>query len=262
MAMSLSSGCIVTNACLDSGSAFQTHSPQLTTAKRADSKDLSIALARVRANESEMRLRWIKDEDNWRKLPPRAWPEKQPNQEDIPAIQSEISINCKYNLDSADCVQSRFELATALVFNGVDVDEGFSIYRNLAKAGFSDGMTAMGVCLLEGIGININAEEGLKWIQKSAELGNAQAMYELAILYYTGSISPLIPEDEKTAYELFQKASEQEHTCALYMVAYVLLHGQGCETDTARAVDLLYRAGERGHRSARRKLLALLEDHN
>ena len=100
-------------------------------------KAITKSLERFRHQEEEIRLQWERDEDGWRKLPARAWPEYQPNVEDIPFIEQALFKTCVKMPDGTfivpgllyfnrsiqrtkTCENSIFELATSLVFNGID----------------------------------------------------------------------------------------------------------------------------------------------
>ena len=124
--------------------------PLISTKTSAGDLQLKETLAKLRENEAEIRLRWIRDEDNWRKLPSRAWPEVQPDVDDIPLLRSRSKENCTLET-SALCINSRFVLATALVFNRIEGNEGINIYESLAELRNSDSMTALGICFLEGL---------------------------------------------------------------------------------------------------------------
>jgi TPR repeat protein len=217
------------------------------------------AIAKIRVEEEKMRLRWTRDEDNWRKLPARAWPEYQPDVQEIPMLESKVTNSCAKG-DSPACREAKFNLATALVFNNMDHEKGLALYESLAGGGDERGMTALGICLVEGLGIPNDYNVGSRWLKKASDMQYSQGIYELATLYYTGAADPYVKEDLQQAFKLFQLAAKLEHTCGLYMEADMLLTGDGCEKDAARAVDLLYRAGERGHRFARATLLKLLRD--
>merc|ERR1712161_65923 len=52
-------------------------------------------LSKLRVKEDEMLRRWEKDEDGWRELPARAWPEIQPDPQQLEIIVSEIdALSC------------------------------------------------------------------------------------------------------------------------------------------------------------------------
>ena len=90
-------------------------------AASCDSPSLAGELAKLRETEAIFRERWRKDEDGWRKLPPRSWPAYQPPAEKIPSLEVDL-LQCPKNAGaplSQDCAKAHFDYATALVFTSV-----------------------------------------------------------------------------------------------------------------------------------------------
>jgi len=252
----------------DNGSFLQ----RLTTREQINS---------LRSIEDEILLRWERDEDGWRQLPARAWPERQPNPQQLEIIIAEIkkkscneiifdnntkknerenSDDDKKSVSQEHCTKLLFDMASSLVFYNVDPKAGFELYNKLAEQGHVDSMVACGIILLEGlqIGVPLNEKDGCAWLEKAIETGSsAQACYELGTVYYTG-IDGVVEEDATKAYELFLKASEQQHTAALFMTAECLVEGEGCKKSVAKAIPLFYGAAERGHRFSRQRIRELL----
>jgi TPR repeat protein len=227
------------------------------------------ALSKIRRIEQEMLQRWQNDEDGWRELPARAWPAYQPNAEQLKGIRAEIRTNgCNTSTATSSsktnnnnnydlCTELLFNSATAMVFYNVDAEAGFRQFEELAKQGHVESMVACGVILLEGMGVPTQEEKGIEWLRKAVALGSAQACYELGTALYTG-IDGLMDEDPEGAFELFSRAAETDHTAALYMMADCLVEGEGTKKDIARAVPLLYKAAEQGHRYSRQRIRELL----
>lgn len=212
-------------------------------------------LLKLRPGEEAMRKKWEDDEAGWHKLPPRAWPPRQPKPDELKELQQAVSAD-------PTSVSARFDLATCLTFNLLDANKGLAEYRDLAKSGNIDAMVAVGVVLLEGIGQDINdanAEEGLHWLRTAANHNHAQALYEIGCLHYLGSFPELVPPDEPKACEYFEGAARQQHTSALFMLAEFLIEGTVCAQDEPRAIRLLCQAAERGHRMARHYIRRYLE---
>lgn len=221
-------------------------------------------LSKIRAGEKEMLKRWEKDEDGWRDLPARAWPAYQPDEKQLKGIQVEVAKhNCAdkklaTGVPKNDlCQELLFNMATALVFYNLDPQTGFQQYEELAKQGHVDAMVACGVVLMEGLGIAPREEEGVEWLKKAVERGSTQACYELGTVFYTG-IDNVIEEDPEAAFRLFEMAAEQGHTAGMYMTADCLMEGEGTAKDVARAIPLLYRAAEKGHRYSRQRIREFL----
>lgn len=216
-------------------------------------------LDKLRPMEAEMRLRWAQDEAGWRKLPPRAWPPCQPKAHELAEIKARLEEErcppAGTNMSEV-CSKLTFNLATGRLFNNVEALDGLAAYRALAEAGDLDGMVGVGIALVESIGVDYSNSEGVHWLRRASELGSAQGLFELATLYYHGGAG--LAEDEVVAYGLFEKSAALDHAAGLFMVADCLLEGIGCRQDAARAVPLLFRAAEKGHRGARQHLRQLL----
>jgi len=234
--------------------------------------DTRAELSKLRTRQTAIMRQWEQDEDGWRSLPARAWPEYQPNPEQLGGIEQKIEQNGCYNAASNQydsekdvCRTLLFHLASGLVFYSVDPAKGFQLYQSLANQGHVDSMVACGVVLVEGLlgnkGNNQEAE-GIEWFRKALHASNQsskQAFYELGTAYYAG-IDGVIEEDAKEAFRLFEEAAKLGHVGAMYMTADCLIEGEGCEVDVAQAIPLLYRAADQGHRFARQRIRELLKD--
>ena len=149
-----------------------------------------------RKTEQEFRKRWERDEaEGFRKLPARAWPAYQPDPDDIDMLLVKLADSqCTDGKDNivkpnhSHCKEATFNLATALVFNNLDVSKGLQLFRALADEGDNpDGMCAYAVVHLEGYGVEQNEKLALKYLNLAIKKHNhAQAMYELGTCYYTG----------------------------------------------------------------------------
>jgi hypothetical protein len=268
----------------------------LKVAASLERLNTSRQVERLRIMQDEMLTRWERDEEGWRNLPSRAWPEYQPNPDELQGLVAEIerlgctekilskqeaevakqlessSNNSRFSLlkrkqscSFNQCMKLLFDMASGLVFYNVDNAAGLALYESLARRGHTDAMVACGIVLVEGLGVPPNEHEGLAWLEKAmisqssdaSSMSVAQASYELGTVYYTG-IDGVVEEDPEKAFELFSKAAEKDHTAALYMVADCLVEGEGTERSVSRAVPLFYKAAERGHRYSRQRIRELL----
>lgn len=226
-------------------------------------------------------------------IPSRAWPDVQPEADELPALLSAkalcdaarakngsagVTKEGSKKEEELACARVTFDLGTALLGLPDRQEEGALLYKELAEAKFPDGMTGWGICLMEARGVSEDAPLACRWFESAAASASAttagkkaaessederaklaavagQPTYELAVAYYQGVG---VEENEETAADLFLKAAAVGHTGGLYMAGDCLLEGIGCTKDRSRALKLLRRAGEQGHRGARSRLLAVI----
>ena len=112
---------------------------------------------------------------------------------------------------------------------------------------------------LTGKGTEINSSEAAKWLEKAVGGGNAQAEYELALMYASGEA---IAKDEDKAAELFSKAlaafidSDKDNPSAgqEYRIAQMYEKGLGTTANLLEAINWYSAAAENGHGHAAYKL--------
>jgi uncharacterized protein len=94
--------------------------------------------------------------------------------------------------------------------------------------------------------IDISAEN-LQALQTQAAQGNAEAQYNLGLLYYNGRG---VPQDYAKAREWFEQAADQGFANAQYYLGSLYVNGQGVPQDYAMARERWERAAAQGDRSA------------
>ena len=270
-----------------------------TTLGQASQQQQQLTLEHLRRLETNIVRRWERDEEDssWRDLPARAWPPVQPEPSHLPRLQALQHAACRAAVVEKKQIQQRsaveggeggtekedevvadpgvvveakndcqtytFQIATTLLFYGVDPDRGFQLFQRLADTeGHVDSMVACGCVLVEGLGgIPIDEPQGIAYLERAAAQGSSQAYYELGTIYYVG-LEGVVEENEETAFALFEQAAAaaggDPHPAAMYMMADCLATGVGTPQDIPRAVPLFYQAAERGHRFARQRIRELL----
>ena len=169
--------------------------------------------------------------------------------------------------DDRSCASVAFDIATARVFTRFDPATGYADYLNLAAHGDTNAAVAVGVVLLEGIGMEADEPLAVEWLQRAADAGSVQGQFELGSCYYLGvsatsDDSIVVPEDNAKAYHLLDKAALHNHTGSLFLTADMVLEGEhgSVETDGTMAVERMYKAADQGHRYARQRVRELLRD--
>lgn len=72
-----------------------------------------------------------------------------------------------------------------------------------------------------------NSDEVIYWLQKAAEQGEPQALYNLAISYHRGDINGKV--DITKSNELFRQSAEAGHIAAYSRMAAIYINGDGVE---------------------------------
>ena len=87
-------------------------------------------------------------------------------------------------------------------------------------------------------------------VRQAAELGDVEAQYDLAYLYYKAGEDPAIQgvaQNYRRAAYWYEKAALQGHARAQYNMGVLHLHGHGVERDPIEAYAWLLRSAETGH---------------
>ena len=132
---------------------------------------------------------------------------------------------------------------------GVQRDEvrAFDLCARAAAAGYHDAVLAMGWHYLNGVGVEIDIDQAVRWYRRSARQGDPQAMFSLGQIAYSGG-------DPVAAMTWFERASQKNHARSMYWMAKLFWRGHGVERDRHKAMKLIQGAASRSDPEARRFL--------
>ena len=99
-----------------------------------------------------------------------------------------------------------------------------------AEAGNADAAFQLGIMYYEGKNIPQNYDEAMKWFKTAADLGNSQGMFYTGVMYYK-ALS--VPKDVGQATIWFQKASDLGNAHATFDLGTIAYQDQNY--DAARA---------------------------
>ncbi|MFU8837160.1 MAG: tetratricopeptide repeat protein [Thiohalomonadaceae bacterium] len=116
--------------------------------------------------------------------------------------------------------------------------------RNQAELGDAQAQLALGTAYEQGQGVARDLEQALRWYQRAAEQGLAEAQYQLAYLLAEAEISPV------AAAEWMAKAADQGMVEAQYLMGMIHAEGIGVAQDTRQARRWLEKAIAAGHAEA------------
>jgi TPR repeat protein len=120
-----------------------------------------------------------------------------------------------------------------------------------ADSGDADAQFDLGVMYRDGKGVPKDATKAMEWLQKAAALGNAKAHLYVGGLYYDGKD---VPKDLAKAVEWFQKAAALGNADAQYILGDMYHGGEGMPKNTAKAIEWYQKAAAQGNANAQYSL--------
>lgn len=123
-------------------------------------------------------------------------------------------------------------------------------YRKAAELGHAQAQFNLGEMYLTGKGVNHNPEEAARWlarIRESAERGNGEAQASFALMYSNGLG---VEHDEAKAEQWWRRAAEQRVVRAECCLAGCYHHGHGVPVDHEEEERWFRRASAHGDADA------------
>lgn len=110
--------------------------------------------------------------------------------------------------------------------------------RMAAEDGMHDAVLAMGWFYLNGVGVEPNEDEAIRWYRKSARQGEPRAMFSLGYIAY-------VRRDYSDALIWFDRAAKKNHYRSLFWIGKMYWRGQEVARDRKRARALFAQAAEK-----------------
>lgn len=121
-----------------------------------------------------------------------------------------------------------------------------------AELGNAEALFNMGIFYLEGMGCDQDMEKCASYLHRAARRRHPEAQFAYADLLSNGWG---IEQDEKRAAKWYLDAAENGHVEAMYRLGEIYEEGRGVDTDLAAAAKWYNAACEKGHRMAAQKLV-------
>jgi TPR repeat protein len=142
--------------------------------------------------------------------------------------------------------------------NGLGVEknevEAVKWYRSAAEQGDATAQANLGLMIVQGRGVKQDYQEGMKWYLKAAEHGNAFAQNNIGSLYFNGHG---VAKDDKKAVEWYRKAATQGLAIAQNSLGGMYVKGWGVEKDVNEGLGWFWKAANQGHTEAQKNVYAI-----
>lgn len=121
-----------------------------------------------------------------------------------------------------------------------------------AELGNAEALFNMGIFYLEGMGCDQDMEKCASYLHRAARRRHPEAQFAYADLLANGWG---VEQDEKRAVKWYLDAAENGHVEAMYRLGEIYEEGRGTNVDLAAAAKWYNAACEKGHRMAAQKLV-------
>ncbi len=128
------------------------------------------------------------------------------------------------------------------------LEEVFDLYARSAELGNAIAQYNLAMMYSNGESVYVDYQQAVYWFKKSAQQEFAPAQYRLGEMYYFEKGG--LPRDLGKAVELFKKAAEQHDPDALMNLAMLFGTGEGVPHDTEKALFWINQAHKSGNESA------------
>ena len=128
---------------------------------------------------------------------------------------------------------------------------GFAIDRGFAWVGYPTSQYNMGVRYRDGMWVEEDYLEAVRWFRMAAEKGHASAQINLGVMYQQGHG---VKEDDVEAVEWYLKSAEQGDALGEYNLGVMYSNGEGVEKNPLEAVRWTEKAAEQGLAKAQHNL--------
>jgi TPR repeat protein len=113
-----------------------------------------------------------------------------------------------------------------------------------AGEGLPEAQSKMGFCFEEGIGVQRDTEQAVKWYRKAADNGFARAMINLGHCYANGRG---VPQNLELAYRFYRQAADLKLDVGLYNTGVCHALGEGVKQSDSLAAACFQQASDLGH---------------
>ena len=129
-------------------------------------------------------------------------------------------------------------------------------YEQAAAKGNADAMNNLGLLYYTGYGIAKNYDKAQDYYEKAAEKGSVVALNNLGVLYQ------YVNRDYAKARDYYEQAAAKLNANALYNLGWLYQYGFGVEKDYNKALEYYEKADIFGYEQAAAKVAELREKLN
>lgn len=123
--------------------------------------------------------------------------------------------------------------------------------EHAANADVVEAQQILGQMYRYGIGVQVDGQKTLFWLNKAAEKQNAEALNLLGILHESGIF---VPRDVTKAFQYLKSAQEKGSLSAIHNMASIYQRGEVVPADPVKSFELYKMAAEKGFAASQLQL--------
>ncbi len=134
-------------------------------------------------------------------------------------------------------------------------EDAIDLFSKSAALGDANAMEELAESYSNGEGVAKNDAEAVEWFTLAAKAGNSSAMLSLGGLYLLGNDG--VEQSDEDAAKWFQKAADLKNAAAIYDLGKLYEDGQGVPRNMDKAKELYLESAKLGNAFAQRRLSEL-----
>lgn len=146
-------------------------------------------------------------------------------------------------------------LMVSFTLSGHALAQSFDEVQKKAQGGDAEAQYNLGVMYYNGSGVTKDHKQAAKWYKEAADQGLAKAQVNLGELCRYGLGAP---RSYVTAVEWYEKAANQGHLPGMYHLGWMYYYGMGASNKEAQGIALFEKAAAQGHRASQYMLIDII----
>ncbi len=125
--------------------------------------------------------------------------------------------------------------------------QALRLWKPLAEQGNADAQYNLGLLYMNGKGVEKNDRQALFYFLDAARQGHAEAQFNAGLLFATGRG---ITRTDRDAFMWWERAAKQGLIAAKYNLGFMYAYGRGTGVDYEKAISLWNEAADAGYAEA------------
>ena len=136
-------------------------------------------------------------------------------------------------------------------FQSGNYEKALRLWLPIAEKDNADAQYNIGILYMKGLGVEKNEKTAFIWYKRSAANGNTDAMYNLGTMYNQGRV---VVRSTKDAVKWWRKSAELGNASGQFNLGVVYAYGRRVKQNTEEAIKWWKKSAQQGNKDARAAL--------